>query len=82
MLVAGPAAAALSPWLMRPSVQAVSRVGRDRRRRWLNDKLLRDMAGSLTAPEMETLFRPPPFGEPTSAAPMRPLVAVQLPGAC
>jgi len=81
VLVAGPVAAALLSWLTRPPRQAVSRVGRDRRRRWLNDKLLRDMAGSLTAPEMETLFRPPPFGEPTSAAPMRPLVAVQLPGA-
>ena len=56
-------------------------MGRDRRRRWLNDKLLRDMAGSLTAPEMETLFRPPPFGESTSHAPLRPLEAVQLPGA-
>jgi hypothetical protein len=43
--------------------------------------MLRDMAGSLTAPEMETLFRPPPFGEPTSHAPLRPLEAVQLPGA-
>lgn len=56
----------------------MSRVGRERRRRWLNDKLLRDMAGALTAPDMEALFRPPPFGNP---APMRPMEAVLLPGA-
>ena len=62
-------------------VQAVSRVGRERRRRWLNDKLLRDMAGALTAPDMETLFRPPPFGGPGHSAPMRPMEAIQQPGA-
>lgn len=30
-------------------VQAISKEGRDRRRRWLNDKILRDMAGAMTA---------------------------------
>ena len=29
----------------------------------LNDKLLRDMAGALTASEMASLFKPVPFGE-------------------
>lgn len=32
-------------------------------RRWLNDKLLRDMAGTLTASDMASLFKPVPFGE-------------------
>lgn len=43
--------------------QALARVGQRRRRRWLNDKLLRDMAGTLTARDMEALFKPVPFGE-------------------
>lgn len=30
-------------------LQAISKVGRERRRRWLNDKILRDMAGAMTA---------------------------------
>lgn len=30
----------------------------------LNTRLLRDMAGSMTATSMEMLFKPPPFGEP------------------
>lgn len=47
-------------------------MGRERRRRWLNDKILRDMAGSLTAPDMASLFQPPPFGGPIPAA--RPTV--------
>eukprot|EP00803_Ostreobium_quekettii_P004769 evm.model.scf_688.7 EVM.evm.TU.scf_688.7 scf_688:35808-39260(+) len=43
-------------------LEAVGRVGHRRRRRWLNDKLLRDMAGPMTAAEMESHFKPPPFG--------------------
>ena len=39
------------------------RVGREKRTRWLNDKLLRDMAGALTARDMDALFKPVPFGE-------------------
>ena len=31
------------------TAQAISKVGRERRRRWLNDKILRDMAGAMTA---------------------------------
>ncbi|KAL4458348.1 hypothetical protein ABPG75_013213 [Micractinium tetrahymenae] len=42
---------------------ALSRVGQRKQRRWLNDKLLRDMAGALTAADMASLFKPVPFGE-------------------
>ena len=42
---------------------AVSKVGQRRQRRWMNDKLLRDMAPALTAKDMESLFKPAPFGE-------------------
>lgn len=37
-------------------------------RRWLNDKLLRDMAGALTAQDMASLFKPVPFGEQRASA--------------
>lgn len=43
-------------------LEAVASVGQRRQRRWLNDKLLRDMAGQLTAADMEGLFKPAPFG--------------------
>lgn len=36
--------------------------GNRRYRRLLNDKILRDMAGPLTAEEMEQLYAPPPWG--------------------
>lgn len=54
-------------------------MGRERRRRWLNDKILRDMAGALTAPDMECLFQPPPFGGPIPAARPTVLQAAALP---
>ncbi|PSC69651.1 R3H domain-containing 4 isoform X2 [Micractinium conductrix] len=44
-------------------IYALSRVGARKQRRWLNDKLLRDMAGTLTASDMASLFKPVPFGE-------------------
>jgi len=42
---------------------ALEKVGQRRQRRWLNDKLLRDMAPPLTAKDMESLFKPAPFGD-------------------
>ena len=44
-------------------LQALERVGQRRQRRYLNDKLLRDMAGPLSAADMSALFKPAPFGE-------------------
>jgi hypothetical protein len=41
---------------------ALARVGARRRRRYLNDRLLRDLAGPLTADHVEGLFKPVPFG--------------------
>jgi hypothetical protein len=42
---------------------ALQRVGQRRRRRWLNEKLLRDMSGPLSAKDMEACFKPAPFGD-------------------
>ena len=43
-------------------IRALQTVGNRRRRRWLNDRALRDLAGPLTAEDMSALFLPPPFG--------------------
>lgn len=44
-------------------VTAAYKLGARRRLRWLNDRLLRQMAGPMTAQEMMGLFNPVPFGE-------------------
>lgn len=41
---------------------ALEKVGMRRRRRFLNDKLLRDLAGPMSAGDMASLFAPAPFG--------------------
>lgn len=43
-------------------LRALEMVGVRRRRRWLNDKILRDLAGPLTAQDMHDQFNPAPFG--------------------
>ena len=50
------------------------KVGRERRRRFLNDKMLRDMAGPLTASEMEGLFKPVPFGDSSHVSPLQEIL--------
>eukprot|EP00884_Botryococcus_braunii_P003525 jgi/Botrbrau1/13173/Bobra.242_1s0009.2 len=47
----------------------VMRLGRDRRRRAMADKLLRDMAGNLTFSAIEALFKPAPFGDTGHVSP-------------
>ena len=49
--------------------EAERTMGRRKRRRWANERLLREMAGPLTAEEMASQFAPVPFGtpRPTSA---------------
>ena len=53
----------------RAELTALDRVGQRRQRRYLNDKLLRDMAPALTAKDMESLFKPAPFGETGHVSP-------------
>ncbi|GLC37916.1 hypothetical protein PLESTB_001502800 [Pleodorina starrii] len=43
-------------------LKAMENAGVRRRRRWLNDKTLRDLAGPLSAADMESQFKPAPFG--------------------
>lgn len=43
-------------------LKLIAAAGVRRRRRWFNDKVLRDMAGPLSAADMEAQFKPAPFG--------------------
>lgn len=43
-------------------------LGARKRNRWQNDRLLRDLAGTLTAADMRGLFNPVPFGERVPSA--------------
>lgn len=43
-------------------IRALEAVGVRRRRRWLNDRILREMTGPLTLEDMEKQFKPVPFG--------------------
>uniref|UniRef100_A0A383VNR7 R3H domain-containing protein n=1 Tax=Tetradesmus obliquus TaxID=3088 RepID=A0A383VNR7_TETOB len=43
-------------------IRAIEQAGHRRRRRWLNEKVLRDMAGPMSAQDMQSQFSPVPFG--------------------
>jgi len=43
-------------------LEAAGKLGARRFRRWANDRILRDLAGKLTAEDMQGLFSPVPFG--------------------
>lgn len=43
-------------------LRALQQVGTRRRRRWLNERALRELAGPLTVDDMRLLWAPPPFG--------------------
>eukprot|EP00198_Chlamydomonas_reinhardtii_P000341 XP_001689676.1 predicted protein [Chlamydomonas reinhardtii] len=47
-------------------LKAMESAGVRRRRRWINDKTLRDLAGPLSAADMEAQFKPAPFGNPAA----------------
>ena len=54
-------------------LEALSKLGQRRQRRWLNEHVLREMAPDLTAEAIDSLFKPVPFGEPR-----RPSVFVEI----
>lgn len=51
-------------------LKAIAGAGVRRRRRWFNDRVLRDMAGPLTAADMEAQFKPAPFGMTDHVSPL------------
>ena len=54
-------------------LEALSKLGQRRQRRWFNEHALREMAPDLTAEAIDSLFKPVPFGEPR-----RPSVFVEI----
>lgn len=59
--VSAPGCSPPSAW----ELQALERVGQRRVRRWLNGRLLLALAGRMTTEDMEGLFKPVPFGDPS-----------------
>eukprot|EP00210_Caulerpa_lentillifera_P004068 g3881.t1 len=50
-------------WSEKDEFKIVEKMGSRRRRRWLNDKMLRDMTGPMTRDQIEAQFCPPPWGD-------------------
>ncbi|CAI7896327.1 unnamed protein product [Closterium sp. NIES-53] len=56
--------AVIASSLMLPP-DALPLSGKRKARRWVNERLLKDMAGPLTGPDVTSLYAPPPWGEKT-----------------
>ncbi|KAL3682342.1 hypothetical protein R1sor_000364 [Riccia sorocarpa] len=54
----------------RENNEAAIKVSKRRYRRWLNDRLLRELAPPLEASEIASLFAPPPWGEKSAVTPL------------
>ncbi|KAG6541453.1 hypothetical protein Mapa_017125 [Marchantia paleacea] len=54
----------------RENHEASIKVSKRRYRRWLNDRLLRELAPPLEASEIASLFAPPPWGEKSAISPL------------
>ena len=78
---AAAAAAAASPHAMPSALDAarLASLGRARRQRAVNDRVLRDLAGPLTADGIASLFAPVPFGE-SRPSPLARVAADEEPG--
>jgi len=56
--------AALRDQSLQAELIEAQELGQRRRRRWANDRLLRELGGAMTITEMQAQFSPPPFGAP------------------
>jgi len=65
---------------LREELADVARLGHRRRRRWANDRLLRELGGPMTVSEMQAQFMPPPFGAPPVPTPFESMLAAQARG--
>ena len=57
-----------------------ARLGQRRRRRWANDRLLRELGGAMTVAEMQAQFMPPPFGAPPQPTAFERMLRAQARG--
>ena len=65
--------------LRRELVEA-DKMGVRRRRRWANDRLLRELGGAMTVSEMQQQFMPPPFGAPPEPTAFEKMLNAQARG--
>ncbi|CAI5459520.1 unnamed protein product [Closterium sp. Yama58-4] len=69
--------AVIASSLMLPP-DALPLSGKRKARRWVNERLLKDMAGPLTGPDVTSLYAPPPWGEKTERPVLERLSDVAL----
>ncbi|CAG9463047.1 unnamed protein product [Pedinophyceae sp. YPF-701] len=63
-----------SPEVAHLEAVIAERLGSRRRNRWMNERLLRELSGPLTATEMRSLFSPVPFGPRDWESPLTQLM--------
>ena len=77
---AAPRRSARDDAALREELAEVARLGHRRRRRWANDRLLRELGGPMTVSEMQAQFMPPPFGAPPAPTAFESMLAAQARG--
>lgn len=65
---------------LREELAAAARLGHRRRRRWANDRLLRELGGRMSVAEMQAQFMPPPFGAPAKPTAFEAMLDAQARG--
>lgn len=65
---------------LREELLEAARLGQRRRRRWANDRLLRELGGAMTVAEMQAQFMPPPFGAPPQPTAFERMLRAQARG--
>ena len=65
---------------LKEELASVARLGHRRRRRWANDRLLRELGGNMSVAEMQAQFMPPPFGAPAKPTAFEAMLEAQARG--
>ena len=65
---------------LREELASAARLGYRRRRRWANDRLLRELGGRMSVAEMQAQFMPPPFGAPAKPTAFEAMLDAQARG--
>ena len=65
---------------LREELASAARLGHRRRRRWANDRLLRELGGRMSVAEMQAQFMPPPFGAPAKPTAFEAMLDAQARG--
>ena len=65
---------------LKEELASVARLGHRWRRRWANDRLLRELGGNMSVAEMQAQFMPPPFGAPAKPTAFEAMLDAQARG--